>query len=672
MATVESWGTKKNGCRVGIRYSNTDWEYNSDRSAARIRSFDLRFSSDDPIYDTSNTLSCSGGAILDDSWSNAFSKSSSWSGTMTLKTKAGQYKDLSYTSKGTATVSVSLSGIGYAGGTLTDSVTVTYPLRPYSVPIAPTSLDGVLTGSTSYVLHAYWEASSYDVGRPVTSVTFRSSMDGSTWTDVATVDAGVGTVDNETYSYSATYTYTVSAATQVYFTAVGVNSGGTGPDGGNMVGPVWTVPPAIPVVTATRYSDDSISVSWSSSATPESGDYASSYQIYVEADGSGTWSWIGRVFDPTSSFTYLSGSSNHSYRFRVSAENVIGNTTSDPSNTVYNSVTSPTSLSASSATVSVSHGTSYDTTKNTSQTTVSWSHSAPSYVQNYTVFLNETLYGTTASGSVTSMVVSGLVAGSSNSIYVVANVPSMSASSATVTVSALSVLGPTSGVSLGSFSANGGTASVLATWNAVSGATGYYVTVETGSGVVTNYSGMPSRVIGLIPSSTPISVSVAVLNSVGYSAKTYSQTSVSPSVPYSPSSVDASYESGLLSATWVPPESNGGAALTKYQVKIEKQDTSGGEWTVGADWTDVSASSTSYSVAMPTVVSYRVYVRAVNGMGASVEAYAETGIIGGYIRIFDGTNWNDVFIRLNTSGTFSKSAIVRIFDGTNWVPLTYE
>ena len=81
MATVTSWGSKSNGCRVGIRYNNT-LQLSSDGSQARVKSFEILFSADQGIWDTSNDLSVTGGAVSDSSYSDPFNKSSSWSGSM--------------------------------------------------------------------------------------------------------------------------------------------------------------------------------------------------------------------------------------------------------------------------------------------------------------------------------------------------------------------------------------------------------------------------------------------------------------------------------------------------------------------------------------------------------------------------------------------------------------
>ena len=135
MAYVTDWGSSKNGCKVGFYYNNT-LEFNADGSQARIHDWAIKFSSSDPIWDTSNSLDLSGGAITDGTYSNEFNKSSSWSGTMTLRTQSGQWRDLIYGSTHTSTATESLSGISYAGGTLSNTVTITYPARAYSLPAA--------------------------------------------------------------------------------------------------------------------------------------------------------------------------------------------------------------------------------------------------------------------------------------------------------------------------------------------------------------------------------------------------------------------------------------------------------------------------------------------------------------------------------------------------------
>lgn len=664
MAYKTDWGSSKNGCKVGFYYNDT-LEYSADGSQARIHDWDIKFSSSDPIWDTSNDLSVSGGAITNSSWNNPFNKSSSWSGTMTLKTASGEWQTLDYGSSHTATASESLSGISYAGGTLTNTVTITYPARAYSLPAAGTAPTfSSVTSTSAQIDWTFPLATATNEAAPVTTTTLQYSNDGTTWYNLVTVPYVQGA--SVYYVHSG-----VTPGTSYYYRSVGSNSSGNGPASPSSSN-LWTAPTAPTMGTVTRASDTSITIPWTNNHSGRAS--ASANWIYQRTDG-GDWVNIASVSATATSYTWTGGSANHYYEFTVNAGNAAGWGYGALSNMIANSITAPTSVAATTPTVTTAHGTGYDTTKQTSQTIVSWSHASPTYVQAYEVWVNGAKFG--ADTSSTSMVVTGLVAGSSNSIYVKAKRTSeptgTSANSSTVTATAPTTLAAPVTVTLGAFTASGGKAAATLSWTAVSGASSYYVDKLSG-GAVTGLGSVAGTSVALsaMDPNTTYQFVVYALNAVGYSSGTGSQAgTVTPTTPDAPQSVDASYSAGTLSFSWSAPADNGGATITGYQYKIERQDVANGAWILDADWASLG-NVAAYSLEKPTVISYKVTVRAVNGIGAGAESFAETGLIGGYVRIKNaGGTWDDVFLKLNVSGAYSKSAIVRIYDGTDWVPLTY-
>lgn len=126
------WGSKKNGVRVGFFYDSL--EVNAAGTQARIKGGRIRIDRDVNISDSTNSLSLTGGAVTDDSWSNV---NASGSGAKTLKSAVGTWITLSTTVKETRTAKVTFSGINYAGGTLSVSVTVTYPLAGDGGSVSP-------------------------------------------------------------------------------------------------------------------------------------------------------------------------------------------------------------------------------------------------------------------------------------------------------------------------------------------------------------------------------------------------------------------------------------------------------------------------------------------------------------------------------------------------------
>ena len=132
-----AWGGKKNGIRIGFFYDSI--EMNTAGTAARIKGGRIRIDRDVNIYDSSNNLSWSGGAVPDGSSSNL---NCNGSGAKTLKSVSGSWVTLSTTNKVKSSVNASLSGINYAGGTLGVSVTVTYPIAGDGGTVSPTPSPG--------------------------------------------------------------------------------------------------------------------------------------------------------------------------------------------------------------------------------------------------------------------------------------------------------------------------------------------------------------------------------------------------------------------------------------------------------------------------------------------------------------------------------------------------
>lgn len=131
------WGSKKNGVRIGLFYDSI--EMNTAGTQARIKGGRIRIDRDVRISDSTNDLSWTGGAIADGSDANI---NVSGSGAKTIKTLTGSWVTLSTTTKVTRTGSATFTGINYAGGTLSVSVTVTYPLAGDGGTVSPTPSPG--------------------------------------------------------------------------------------------------------------------------------------------------------------------------------------------------------------------------------------------------------------------------------------------------------------------------------------------------------------------------------------------------------------------------------------------------------------------------------------------------------------------------------------------------
>lgn len=132
-----SWGGKKNGVRIGFFYDSIS--VNAAGTQARINGGRIRIDRDVNISDSTNGLSWGGGAVADGSSSNL---NLSGSGAKTIKSVTGQWVTLSTTKKVTATASAKLTGVNYAGGDLSVSVTVTFPIAGDGGTVSPTPSPG--------------------------------------------------------------------------------------------------------------------------------------------------------------------------------------------------------------------------------------------------------------------------------------------------------------------------------------------------------------------------------------------------------------------------------------------------------------------------------------------------------------------------------------------------
>lgn len=233
------WGGSHNGVRIGAFWSGI--EVSADGSRARITGAVVKIDRDVNISDSSNKLTISGGAVLDDSWSNL---NVSGSGTATIKSVGEQWQTLSYTSHVTATFAASLSSVEYAGSTLSVSQTVSYPLRAVYVPATPTGLTATGSG-TSRAL--FWSIASPSTA-PVTSVIVQWSVNGGAWTTIATLGA------------VTSYTVSVPGNSVVAFRVASKNSSGTSPWSDQAS--TYTVPAAPTIGSVEKLADGSVRVRW--------------------------------------------------------------------------------------------------------------------------------------------------------------------------------------------------------------------------------------------------------------------------------------------------------------------------------------------------------------------------------------------------------------------------
>lgn len=130
------WGTKHNGVRLGVFWDGI--EVSADGSQARITNARIKIDRDVNISDSSNNLSWSGGAVGDGSDANI---NVDGSGEKTIKNCSETWCDLSYSGTISREFNASMSGINYAGATISTSANITYPQRQYDLPAVPTGIN---------------------------------------------------------------------------------------------------------------------------------------------------------------------------------------------------------------------------------------------------------------------------------------------------------------------------------------------------------------------------------------------------------------------------------------------------------------------------------------------------------------------------------------------------
>lgn len=186
------WGSSKNGVRLGCFWDSI--EKNADGSQARITNARIRIDRDVNIVDSSNSLSWSGGAVNDGSASNI---NCDGSGEKTIKTVTGQWQDLVYGATKSANFSASMSGINYAGATISNTESVTYPARAYLAPVAPTDITWTQNSPGNFTIS--WSNMNSTAAPWTTLVLLRTELGGATTelvlgnptTDVANVQSGL-------------------------------------------------------------------------------------------------------------------------------------------------------------------------------------------------------------------------------------------------------------------------------------------------------------------------------------------------------------------------------------------------------------------------------------------------------------------------------------------------
>lgn len=292
------WGSKKNGIRIGAFWDGI--QISGDGSQARITDPRVAIDRDVNIVDSSNSLSWSGGAVTDGSDSNL---NLDGSGEKRIKNVSGQWQDLEYGSTKTATFSATLSGVNYAGGTLTVSKSVTFPVRAIDPPAAPTGLSATVNAATNTASIAW--TNNATTSAPYTSLKLeRSSNGGATWvsipvTGTPTSFSDTGLAGNSRYRYRIAAVNSSGSSTYTTMTTDG-----------------YTTPSAPSSCSAAKDSSGNIVVSWLDNSAHETG-----FEVWHSSNGGTSWDVPPLTTRSAGATSWTHASPNtgttHTYRIRA-------------------------------------------------------------------------------------------------------------------------------------------------------------------------------------------------------------------------------------------------------------------------------------------------------------------------------------------------------------------
>ena len=170
-------------------------------------------------------------------------------------------------------------------------------------------------------------------------------------------------------------------------------------------------------------------------------------------------------------------------------------------------------------------------------------------------------------------------------------------------------------------SVEGGNQQLTLSWSAPSSNGGgaiahYQLRHRTGSGAWTTGSDLAASptsatITGLL-ASTAYEAQVRAKNSAGYGSWSESgrATTMAATTPEAPAAPSVRGESLQVAVSWLVPSSDGGAAITHYQLRHR---IGSGVWTMGSDLAASPTSATIRSLAAGT--TYKVQVRAKNSAG---------------------------------------------------------
>lgn len=291
------WGSAKSGFRLGVFWTGT--ETRSGGSEGRLTGGTVRLRRAYNTVDTSNSLSVSGSAVVNDSWSN---RNLSGDGDMTIVSVVGEWRPLSYGSTTTAYFTADLSGLDVvSGGTLTVTEAVTLPARPYDTPDTQTGVTVARVSDTQQTVSWTRHAST---GAPYSKQYLYRRLGSGEWAQIATLSGTATSYADKSTVANAKYDYRLRAYNSAGYSSYSSTAS------------IYTTP-AAPVNASISKSGTTITINWVDQSAYETG-----FEVEESTTGPlGTYSPLATKGAGATAHIHT-GASNvatHTYRIRAVA-----------------------------------------------------------------------------------------------------------------------------------------------------------------------------------------------------------------------------------------------------------------------------------------------------------------------------------------------------------------
>ena len=541
------------------------------------------------------------------------------------------YRATSPGGEGTTAVATGVTGTSFTDATVTNGTKYYYTVAAVNavgvsaqsneasatpqptVPGAPTGL--VASGGSGQVALS-WTTPNTDGGSAITgyNVYRGTTAGGEGSTPIATGVNGGSFTDT-----------TVTNGTKYYYTVAAVNAVGTGTasNEASATPQAAATVPGAPTGLAATGGNASVKLSWTAPAS-NGGAAITGYDVYRGTSLGGEGSTPIATGVTGTSFTDTGLTNGTAYYYTVAAVNAVGTGTASNEASATPQATVPTAplgLTAAAGNGSVA---------------LSWSVPASnggSAITGYDVYR-----GTTAGGEASTPIASNVsgtsytdttAANGTKYYYTVAAVNAIGVSAQSNEASATPQAAATVPGAPTGLAATGGNASVKLSWtapasNGGSAITGYDVYRGTTAGgeastpIASNVSGT-SYTDTTAANGTKYYYTVAAVNAIGVSAQS-NEASATPqaaaTVPGAPTGLAATGGNASVKLSWTAPASNGGSAITGYDVY--RGTTAGGEASTpiasnvsGTSYTDTTAANGT---------KYYYTVAAVNAIGVSAQS----------------------------------------------------